>query len=164
MNIILDACTIINLINGQSFHSVISIPGLSIFVGDNLIDQEISLNIAQKIIIESAVNENKITLLLSNVTLADFSTLKAIYELGNGETECIALCKLLGYHIATDDWKARSAATVEIGVSKVIGSLFLLREAVRKKILTCTEAQNSFLLMKKKGGFLPNIDLEYFCK
>jgi predicted nucleic acid-binding protein len=164
MNIILDACTIINLINGQSFHSVISTPGLSIFVGDNLIDQEISLNIAQKMIIESAIKENKITLLTSIVTLTDFTTLKRAYDLGNGETECIALCKILGYHIATDDWKARSAATIEIGDSKVIGSLFLLRETVRKKTLTCSDAQNSFLLMKKKGGFLPKIDLEYFCK
>jgi predicted nucleic acid-binding protein len=164
MNIILDACTIINLLNGQVLQDILSIPQIGIYIGDNFVDKEISLNLSQKIIVESLIDAQKIVLLESDITLSEFTQLKKRYDLGNGETECIALCKKHGYYVATDDWKARNAAAIELGDSKVIGSLFLLRETVRKKIISCSTAKQSYLLMKQRGGFLPKIDEEYFCK
>jgi len=163
MEIVLDACTIINLINGKILDKIISIPRLLIFVGDNLLEQEIYLNLPQRVIIESLIQSKKITLLESDVTLNEFTKLKKVYDLGDGETECIALCKKHGYAIATDDKRARMSAKIELGEAKIVGSLFFLREAVRNEVIECEDALASFKLMKKHGGFLPNLDKDYFC-
>jgi predicted nucleic acid-binding protein len=162
MNVVLDACAIINLINAEVLQKVSLIPNYNLYVGDNLLDQEI-LNQAQKICIEVLLSNGLIKLLKSNVSLSEFTILKNKYDLGDGETECIGLCKRHGFYIATDDFKARKCAKKELGESSVAGSLFLLRESVRTNILSCDEAKKAFAIMIAKGGYLPKIDDNYLC-
>lgn len=121
MEIVLDACSIINLINGDVLQKVILLNDKRFYVGEYLYDEEI-LDISQKLKVQTLVQNSCITLLQSTITLTQFSILKNKYDLGNGETECIAICKNTGYFIATDDKKARSNASTELGGAKVIGS------------------------------------------
>ena len=162
MNVVLDACSIINLINGNILHKIIAIPGYLFHVGDILLDQEI-LNQSQKLILLTCIKNNSIDLIESTTTLSEFNRLKQLYNLGTGETECIAICKANGNTISTDDLKARKAAVIELGdEQKVIGSLFLLRTLVVSKSITASEAYSCYLLMKQKGGFLPRIAQSFF--
>ena len=162
MNLVLDACTIINLINGQVLHKIAQLVGYTLYVSDNLIEQEL-LNQPQKILAETLMIKKSVTLIQSDVTLSEFILLKERYKLGDGETECIAICKKKNYCIATDDRKARASAINELGQTKVVGSLYLLREAVRTNIFSCTDAVNAYNCMKQKGGFLPDVNEEYLC-
>ena len=163
MDIVLDACSIINLFNGGCFDKVLGL-NHSFYIGDMLLDQEIVPDF-QKVILQALIDKNKIQILPSNLSLAEYLQFKNKYNLGIGETECLALCKNNGYNICTDDKKARECSGVELGQSKVVGSLFLLKESVKAAILNCVEAIDSYKLMRKKGGFLPtNMDQNYFCK
>ena len=161
MNVVLDACTLINLMNGKVLQTITRIPGCSFFVGENLREQEI-LNSAQILMLEALVSTGDIRLLESSITLQEFIALKKKYDLGDGETESIALCKHFGYIFGCDDRKARRSANKELGSGYVIGSLFLLREAHRHELLTLEEVLNAVDLMKQKGGFLPSVPEAYF--
>jgi predicted nucleic acid-binding protein len=162
MNVVLDACTLINLINGEVLQKIILLPRFIFNVSDNLLDQEI-LDQAQKLYIEVLLNDGHLKLLESNVTLSEFTNLKNEYDLGDGETECLALCKKNNLHFASDDFKARKCGVKELGEQRVVGSLFFLRESVANQVLTCDEAKNGFALMKSKGGYLPKVDEAYLC-
>lgn len=162
MHVILDASSIINLINGDMLQRTATIPAMSFYVGDGLLETEI-LNDFQKIMLDTLIADGKIGLLETSISLSEYVKLKDKYDLGSGETECIALCRSYRYIICSDDKKARKAASAELGESNVIGSLFILKEAVKHEIVTCNAAKESFALMKHKGGFLPNIPVDYFC-
>jgi predicted nucleic acid-binding protein len=162
MNVVLDACTIINLINGEVLQKVSQLPGYVLYVGDNLLEQEI-LDQAQKLYIELLVSSNQIIVLQSNISLAEFISLKSKYDLGDGETECLALCKNNNYAIASDDLKARKCSAKELTEQNVIGSLFLMRESVRNHLLSCEDAKTAFSMIMSKGGHLPKVDENYLC-
>ena len=161
MDIALDACTIINLLNGKVLKKVTAIPAVRFFVGDTLLEQEI-LNNAQNILLETLLSTGTIQTLESSVTIHEFLSLKKKYELGDGETETIALCKNHNCHFASDDKRARKCGSIELGEDKVIGTLFLLRLAVQHSILTADGAVETIKIMKEKGGFLPEVDKSYF--
>jgi len=161
MNIALDACTLINLINGKVLQKITETPNIHLFVGDNLLDQEI-LNHAQNILLESLISDGKIQVLESSVTISEFLALKTKYDLGDGETETIALCKEHNNYFASDDKKARKCAGKELGQDKVVGTLFLLKQTVKQSMIEANEAFESLQLMRQKGGFLPDIELDYF--
>lgn len=161
MRIIIDSSTLINLINGETLMQVSLIPSLSLLICDNILEYEI-LNPVQKIYVETLIAASNLSLFKSDVTLTEFSILKSKYDLGFGETECIAICKKHGFVIACDDNKARKCAIKEISHSRVIGSLYLIREAVRANIISAEKAKEIFMLIKTKGGFIPNISLTYF--
>jgi predicted nucleic acid-binding protein len=133
------------LINGNLLQIVVDLPTFFFFVGDNVIDQEI-LDQVQRLKVVTIIGENKIKLLDSNVTFSQFTHLKKKYNLGDGETECMALCKNYGYVIASDDQKARTSSIVELGEGRVIGSLYLIRQCVRELLIDCESAVQSKLM------------------
>jgi predicted nucleic acid-binding protein len=163
MDVVLDACSLINLINGDVLGKILRIPGFTYLIGI-IVNEECCEIENQKIIIEDFVRAGLLKIHDKDVELSAFVALKTKYQLGDGETESIALITENGHSISSDDAKARSSALYEVGTSRVIGSLFLLRQAVRDKLMSCDDAKTAFLLMKVKGGFLPNIDDEYFCQ
>src|ERR1700733_14212860 len=98
MNVVLDACTLINLINGEVLQKVSLLPDFYLYVGDNILEQEI-LDHAQKLYIELLISNSEIKILQSSVSLNEFIDLKSKYGLGDGETECLALCKNNNFYI-----------------------------------------------------------------
>ncbi|SEO14061.1 hypothetical protein [Mucilaginibacter sp. OK283] len=163
MDIVLDSSSIFNLINGDCIDNLLSIEDHDFYVGDLIFDQEI-LNPLQMAIIETLINKGLITLLNSEVTASRILELQAKYNLGLGETECMAICSAKGFTICTDDLRARNCSKKEIGKECVIGSLSLLRDGVRSHIITCKEAIDKYMLMRAKGGFLPaGLNTDYFC-
>ena len=92
-----------------------------------------------------------------------FLTLLAEHELGEGETESIAVCHALDYDFCSDDKQARLLGQKVLGSARVIGSMRLLRWCVEVGIVDCSEALRLFRAMHTAGGFLPQTNRSYFC-
>jgi predicted nucleic acid-binding protein len=162
MDMILDACSLINLINGGLLQKIVALASTQFHVGEILLEQEILDNV-QKLKVNTLIANKDLSLLPSNILLSQFIALKNKYGLGDGETECIALCKNLNFAISTDDLKARKCAKTELGSQFVFGSLYLMRELVRAGTISCQEALTAYKEMITHGGFLPNVDATYLC-
>jgi predicted nucleic acid-binding protein len=85
------------------------------------------------------------------------------HRLGEGETECIAVCAALGYALCSDDRRAREVGGYMLGAERVIGSLRILRWCVEERLVACNIAYDRFLEMVKLGGFLPPTPEAFFC-
>ncbi|MDB5157114.1 MAG: hypothetical protein JWR50_1821 [Mucilaginibacter sp.] len=163
MDVVLDTSSIINLINGSVLDRIVKLPNNKFFIGEQLLNKEI-LDEVQKIIVEALIVKKKITVIPSTITLSTVVDLQSKFRLGLGEIECIALCKINDKAICTDDLKARTIASKEIGEINVLGSLSLLKESVKAGVLNCNDALGSYHLMIEKGGFLPKkLNADYFC-
>jgi predicted nucleic acid-binding protein len=84
------------------------------------------------------------------------------YNLGVGESECIAIGKKLSWCVASDDKRARDAARKELGEGRVTGSLGLLRESVSVGLLSRDGAYRFYAEMRRHGAFLPHVSEDFF--
>jgi predicted nucleic acid-binding protein len=92
-----------------------------------------------------------------------FLSLVEDYNLGAGETECLAICLSRPATLfCCDDKKARETAKLLLGENRVIGSLRLLKWAVEAASMTAAEAYLIYQNMKGRGGFLPDVDADWF--
>jgi predicted nucleic acid-binding protein len=92
-----------------------------------------------------------------------FLDLVADYDIGDGELESITVCEATSRAFCTDDAAARRLASNLLGAPKVMGSLRLLKFAVEAALLKCTDAFAGYLEMRNKGGFLPELETDFFC-
>ncbi|MFE6009156.1 hypothetical protein ACFQ65_36290 [Streptomyces sp. NPDC056450] len=162
MIVLLDASTVINLVNGGVFDAVLGIEGVQFQVG-SLVRDEAS----------SASEVLDLELAKGSLTLADeglvpysaFLAAKNDMGLGDGETECILIASALQCQIACDDGRARKAAIKRLGhESLVTGSLGLMQRACSHGLITTEAAQLAYQEMRKLGGYLPQIDVDFFAK
>jgi predicted nucleic acid-binding protein len=91
-----------------------------------------------------------------------FLSLLEDHDLGEGETECLALALVRPYVFCCDDRKARRVGVELLGGSRVVGSLRLLKWLVEDGHLSVDEAFTHYESMKREGGFLPEIPREWF--
>ena len=163
LKILFDACSVINLVNGNQFNSVLSLAGYDFFIGPAVYNEVAEVEY-QKKIIDDFIASGKIQLWEEEIGINLLSRLYSKYGLGDGETESITICIGSNLLFCCDDNKARNAGKVEFGETRVMGSLRLLKLAVSENIIKCNDAEFSYLEMKFKGGWLPKIDHAYFCK
>ena len=150
MRLAIDACSLIILDKGGMLGKVLALVSHEFFVGSFVKDECGTLLDAylQQGVLKKLPDER--------LALHDFVKLLDRYDLGYGETECIAFCTSEGLSLCSDDAKARKAAEIELGASRVVGTLYLLRECVRSNLLTKAEAMLAYELMKVRGAFLPD--------
>jgi predicted nucleic acid-binding protein len=161
LNVLMDSSSLINLSNAGILDSIWALERCNFFVTPLVIgecngDCSVALVHAQEAGQLEFLNDNEID--------ADhFLNLLHQLQLGVGETECIAAA-LGGQHlICCDDRKARSAASNLIGPDRVLGTIKLLRWCVEEQIYNCAQAFSHFRQMKNAGGFLPEIEQQFFC-
>jgi predicted nucleic acid-binding protein len=154
-----DACCINNLINGKAVDAVAAANHRR-FCVEGIIQDEVIQNREEleRLIRSGLVQE----FLGDNVKASEVGDVAAKHNIGLGEAECIAIGKKAGANVASDDSRARRAATNELGERRVTGTLGLLREAVARKTMTPSQAFESYRRMVEKGGYLPKVDDESF--
>lgn len=162
-SIILDSCTLINLINAEALTIVFSLSGFKFFIGELVYDECCQID-EQKTFIDICINTGKVEILKDQISITEFKEIKSKYSLGDGESESIALSKKIGYAVATDDSKARKSVVKEVGETQLCGSIFLIRELIQQCHITCLEGQEIQNIMIACGGFLPRVDEDYLCK
>jgi predicted nucleic acid-binding protein len=157
--VVLDASTLINLDNGDVFDIVLSLPGHRFQISAEVLRE--SQTVAKAI--KEAVRRGLVELVDDSVIDAqDFEDALADWELGPGETECILAAKSLGCTVACDDGAARKVIEREIGVSRMTGTVGLLREVIAARLTTSEAAFQAYQQMKGRGGFLPHLTLGHF--
>ena len=109
-------------------------------------------------------DEGCLTFINDDAVEADqYLVLLELHGLGAGETECMAVASADDYNVCCDDRRAREAAASLIGEGRVIGSLRILRWCVESLVIDCGAAFHAFEIMRRKGGFLPNLPQSFFC-
>ena len=161
MNVILDACSIINLHNGGVLRCVCCIPHFHVQVGP-IVGGECSEDCA--LAIASLHTDGDLEYLEDNeIEVDDFLSFVDQNRLGDGESECILLANLHSQSsICCDDRRGRLKATEILGEERVLGSLRLMRIAVQNGLLESAEAFAAYELMRAAGGFLPTVGIGYF--
>ena len=120
----IDACSLINLRKGGVLDVVLKLEDHEFSV-EGFVDEESGS------FLQPYYEQGLLTKLSDEkVPSSAFSALLSHYDLGFGETECIAFEAMDDICVCSDDLKARKAARSELGDGRVIGTLFLLRECV----------------------------------
>lgn len=160
VDIIIDASSIINLDNCGALPLVCRIQGRRIWISPIVIG-ECRLTCAASLL--KLVQDGQFSLVDEARIPADtFLELLVRFDLGEGETECLTVCHIGDFAFCCDDARARRAGAELFGSHHVIGSLRLLRWAVKDGLLPPEEAFDAYTRMKRTGGFLPAITPEYF--
>jgi len=161
LNLILDSSSTINLHNGDVFGVALELvsEGFRFHMGTIVRGECGGLSS----LIENHVRDGRLTILQGRaISAAQFARLLNKYELGLGETECIAHAEQHSLIVCTDDNAARRATADHLGAGKVVGSLALMRECVCSELITSHAAYVTYELMRARGAFLPEIAASYF--
>lgn len=161
MNVVLDACSVINLTNVGALGHVLALAQCRLAVPP-LVLAECNVNAVEQVAVAEA--DGLLDYINDDDVPADryFDLLDEL-KLGEGETECIAIAEQEDFTVCCDDKRARTKAKALVGDDRVIGSLRLLKWCVEEATMTCDEAHGYALQMIEAGGFLPNMQHEYFC-
>jgi predicted nucleic acid-binding protein len=161
VNVIIDACSIINLSNANALDVTCRLarcrfwvcPGVIIECRAELAARLFALNAEGAIgfITDEEIPATRVLELLDQ------------YGLGAGETESIAACEARNYALCSDDGPARRLAGRLLGPSCVTGSVRLLRWCVEEQLVQCEVAFRLFGIMLARGGFLPAMRQDFFC-
>jgi predicted nucleic acid-binding protein len=152
-----DACALFNLHNGGVLETAASIEDCPFLLGKAVygearsITEELDrlLGIEKLAWIDDAA-----------IPASEFWRLKEQFDLGDGETECLATALHLKCRLVFDDMAARRAGIELIGEARVTGSIGLLRACVDAGTLERGVAYQAYELMKTLGGFLPNMTID----
>lgn len=161
MKIVLDASSTINLHRGGVFEVVLELASFAFVFHLGYIVRSECDDLQEHL--DAFASDGKLIFLADDtLTPHEFAEILNLYELGLGETECIALAKQQGLSVCTDDKAARKAAAEHLGAGRVVGSLGLVRECVHRGLMTLQEACVAYNAMKACGAFLPPITPNYF--
>ena len=161
MNVVMDACSVINLHNGGVLEVVCSNAVAKFQIGP-IAGGECSEECAGAL--AALHGAGKIEYLTDTPLDADeFLDFVAEHRLGAGEAECIMLAALDAQtFVSCDDMRGRKKGTLILGEERVTGSIGLLKMAVAKGVISVAHAFASYSQMKEAGGFLPEVDEAYF--
>lgn len=159
MIVVLDASTLINLDNGDVLAKVLLLPGWTFQISPEV--RRESRSVAKAI--KGAVERGEIDWVDDTaIDAEEYEDALSAWELGPGETECILAAKAQGCSVACDDGAARKVIEREIGITRMTGTVGLLREAVVVGLITAESAFGAYQQMKRRGGFLPKLSLADF--
>lgn len=159
IEVILDTCSIIILTNGGVLDVVLALNSHKFYVGA-IVRRECGE--LHELLTERVADGSMFDAANVEISATRFGELLGQYDLGLGETECLAVAEVTGFLVCSDDFKARQMAGKHLGDNRVIGTLYLLRECVRQGRLSTEQARQSYELMKIKGAFLPDVPEGYF--
>jgi predicted nucleic acid-binding protein len=161
LNVILDASSSINLHRAGLLEVVLGLTSSGFVFHIGYIVRDECGDLQQFLDLEVAKGA-LMMIATQSVAPQAFAEVLNLYDLGLGETECIALAKERSLSVCTDDKAARKAVTQHLGEGRVVGSLGLIRECVREGLLSAGDAFIGYETMKARGAFLPCVSTDYF--
>jgi predicted nucleic acid-binding protein len=161
LNIIIDASSSINLHRSGMLEVVLGLTSFAFVFHMGYIVMGECGDLRE--VLEAWVSSGMLVMLPDNaLDPEEFADVLNLYGLGLGETECMALAKQQDLCVCTDDKAARRAAAKHLGEERVLGSLRLIRECVRYRLLSAQQAHAAYETMKDQGAFLPPVSASYF--
>lgn len=161
MNIIIDACSLINLHHAGALRTALMLPTCRFWITVGVL-AECNQECGDEI--RSALDAGLVSVFSDEDVSAEILLhLLSSRNLGQGETESIAACASRGFYFCSDDAKARKLAATELTSKFVLGSLRVLRWCVEAKLIECLVAFAGYGAMMQRGAFLPDTKREFFC-
>lgn len=158
---VLDACTIISLVRCKGLEFALGGPSLYVVSPSTFDECDPE---AQAALTKLATSGPVLLLDDDLVPVGRPLEIASAFRLGDGEAESLAVSEVFGFHLATDDRRARRMGQVLLEPGRVTGSLGLLRCAVQRGELDATMAWDLYLKMVSTGSFLPAIAGTYFSR
>lgn len=160
MDVIIDASSVINLDNGQALEMVSRLEDHRFWLSP-LVIGECEPTCAATVL---RLQQNGLLNFVDpkDVSAETYLEILETHDLGEGETECIAICSAKPFIFCCDDNKARQLAQRLLGNGSVIGSIGLLRRCVVHGQISAFDAYAIYELMRQAGGFLPDVDAKWF--
>lgn len=159
MSIILDASSLINIINGEMLPALVAALGEPFLVGPIVVGE----CAAQRRAVEGSIKSGLLAPLdTSHLRASAFFALLAEHRLGAGETECLAFASSRPGVVSIDDRTARNKLAGILGRERITGTLGLLRRAVHSGALSHERGYVAYNQMLERGGFLPKLTAEAF--
>lgn len=157
MKIVLDACSVINIGNSRAVTAVLALSH-EYFIGPAVLGESEPLEAE----LQQACANGRIAMLDdADVDLSEYLRI-AEAGLGDGETECIALASIRGWHVCSDDGRARKIASDHLGGDRVLGTIRLLMHCVASGVLSSAQAFAAYENMLQAGAFLPKLTINAF--
>jgi predicted nucleic acid-binding protein len=155
-----DTCGVINTFKAGALDVVLLLEDHTFFVGPAVMEESVQL----KEVVQAHVNAGRLTTPDDSLIAATaVASISGSYNLGIGESECIAICQAdpeLGFW--SDDRRARTVAATLLGAGRVVGTADLLRECVAQGLMTPLDAYTAYELARSRGAFLPSLDRAAF--
>lgn len=159
MIICVDTCCMINLLNGTLVRIFVERLQKDLRI-QGLVEDELITHADE---IKGLVADGVIRLIPgSEIFASEVRHVANKHNIGLGESECIALGLKNGWMVASDDGRARTAGIKEIGKERITGSIGILTQLVTAKVISQNTATTAYQKMKRAGGFLPKLPLNYF--
>lgn len=161
--LIVDACSWINIVRGGVLGNILSLEDHQFLVSPLVLHDELGeegiLNL------QSSLDNSLINLIDDrHIPATAFSEILNGQKLGLGEIECIVAAQLFGFDVCSDDKSARRFAISTLGDKRVTGTLGLLKDAVLQEKISCQEAITANKKIITNGGFIPQVQDNFFCK
>ncbi|WP_149537785.1 hypothetical protein [Siccirubricoccus phaeus] len=161
MNVVVDACSLINLSNASALGLVCQLQRCRFWIAAGAAGECEGDCARQLLSLVATGTLHRVD--DTTISAARVLELLARYGLGQGETESIAACEEHGFVFCSDDKLARGLGTSLLGTKRVIGCLRLLRWCVEERIIECMAAIDLQGVMRDRGGFLPKMEQKFFC-
>jgi predicted nucleic acid-binding protein len=157
---VIDTSSLVNCSNGDILDSVFRL-GSRRFVVTPLVVGEFRVGDVQ--MLTDAVGKGQVDAMSDDaIPASEYLDLLSDFDLGEGETECLAFAIRFGFDFCCDDGRARKCASERIGAHRVVGTIRLLYELVHEKTLRPDEAFDRYKRMVSAGGFLPHLGADFF--
>jgi len=152
-----DACALLNLHHGGVLERALVLPECSFALGKAVYGEAKTLTEE----LDRLLGLGMVTLLDdAQIPAAEFLRIKEEYDLGDGETECLAAAIHLECRLVFDDAAARKVGIELLGQERITGTIGLLRMCVAAGSLIAVDAYAAYRLMRAVGAFLPEMPIE----
>jgi predicted nucleic acid-binding protein len=153
VRIVGDTCGVINAFKAGALDVVLLLENYEFILGPAVMAESLQL----REVLEKHLSEGRTTLpdenLISATTVASIS---GNYNLGIGESECIAVCQAdPSLNFWSDDRRARLVGGELLGEARIIGTADLFRACVEQALLSPLDAYTAYELARSRGAFLP---------
>lgn len=160
MRVIGDTCGVINTFKAGALDVVFLLENYEFILGPAVISESVQL----REVLVRHLEEGRVSTADENLISATaVASISGTYNLGVGESECIAMCRAEdGLGLWSDDRRARSVAAGLLGPHRVIGTFDLLRACVVQNLLSPLDAYTAYELARSRGAFLPLLERSLF--
>ena len=160
MKLIGDTCGVINAFKAGALDVLLLLEGHKFVLGPAVMAECVQL----REVVQGHVNAGRLSTpddgMIAATTVASIS---GNYNLGIGESECIAICQVdAELAFWSDDRRARSVATALLGANRVVGLADLLRASTAQGLISPLDAYTAYELARSRGAFLPPLDRSAF--
>jgi hypothetical protein len=160
LKLIGDTCGVINAFKAGALDVVLLLDDHTFMLGPAVISESLQLGD----VVQGHLDAGRlVTADDGSVAATTVASISGSYNLGIGESECIAICQVdPDLTFWSDDRRARMVASTLLGADRVVGTADLLCACVAQGLMNPLDAYTAYELARSRGAFLPPLGRQVF--